>query len=60
MSRLTLEGEYEPPLGPAGKVFDVALGRSIARATVRRLLDALRDALEQWRQEMYARVTIPR
>ena len=59
MSRLTLEGEYEPPFGAAGKLFDVAVGRSIARATVRGLLDVLRGALEQWRQELYARATIP-
>jgi len=43
---LLLEGQYEPPLGPVGAVFDVALGHRIASVTARELLKALRRRLE--------------
>ena len=45
-SSLLLEGTYEPPLGVAGKAFDAALGRTIATATARELLHALRRKIE--------------
>jgi hypothetical protein len=44
--RLVLSGSYRPPYGFAGKAFDAALGRRIAVATVRELLDTLRNELE--------------
>ena len=59
MSRLALEGDYEPPFGAAGKVFDAAVGRTIARVTARHLLDTLRDSLEKWQRDLYAKPTIP-
>jgi len=43
---LLLEGEYEPPLGPVGAVFDAALGHRIATVTARELLKVLRRRLE--------------
>ena len=46
-TRLTLEGTYRAPFGAAGQVFDAVLGRRIARATMRDLLDRLADAMEQ-------------
>lgn len=46
-TRLALEGEYQPPFGPFGLVFDAVLGRRIARATMRELLQRLGDAMEQ-------------
>lgn len=33
-----LRGSYEPPLGAAGKLFDDAVGRSLARHTARQFL----------------------
>jgi hypothetical protein len=49
---LRLSGEYEPPYGPAGKVFDFVLGRSIASATMRNLLDELaQDVENEYREE---------
>ncbi len=44
--RLVLTGSYKPPYGIAGKAFDAAFGKRIAVATVRKLLDTLRDELE--------------
>jgi hypothetical protein len=46
-TRLTLEGTYRPPFGAAGRVFDALLGRRIARATMRDLLERLADAMER-------------
>lgn len=37
-SILELEGEYTPPLGVAGRLFDAAAGRAIASITAQRLL----------------------
>ena len=46
-TRLTLEGTYRPPFGMAGRIFDIVLGRRIARATMCDLLDRLADAMER-------------
>ena len=43
---LVIEGDYEPPGGLAGKVFDAVLGNRIAVATTRNLLDSLRDTAQ--------------
>jgi hypothetical protein len=37
-SILELDGEYTPPLSAAGRIFDAALGRTIAATTAQRLL----------------------
>ncbi len=54
-TRLTLEGTYEPPLGPFGRLFDAVIGRRIARATLRDLLARLGEAMEQREDEFRAR-----
>ena len=58
-SLLTLEGDYHPPFGVAGKVFDAALGKKIASATARQLLATLQNVLEQKQRDDYAPPTIP-
>ena len=40
-SNVELRGGYEPPLGTAGKIFDDAVGRSLARHTARQFLQTL-------------------
>lgn len=45
-SWLMLAGSYEPPFGVVGELFDMAIGKRIAKATARELLERLRDALE--------------
>ncbi len=46
-TRLTFEGAYRPPFGRPGVVFDIVLGRRIARATMSNLLQRIGDALER-------------
>ena len=53
-TRLTLEGAYRPPLGLLGTVFDIMLGRHIARATMNELLDRVARALERREAEYRA------
>jgi hypothetical protein len=48
--RLDLDGSYTPPLWPLGVAFDAALGRHIAEATVRDLLQRFK-----WHCEAAAR-----
>jgi hypothetical protein len=43
---LVVEGDYEPPLGVAGKTFDAIAGQHIARGTLRALLDDFRSVVE--------------
>ena len=43
---LVIEGDYEPPGGLAGKMFDAVIGNRIAVATTRNLLISLRDTAE--------------
>lgn len=45
-SLLALDGIYRPPGGAPGKLFDEAIGYSIARGSARTLLDRLRDGAE--------------
>jgi hypothetical protein len=52
-TRLTLEGTYRPPLGAAGLIFDALVGRRIARASVRDLLERIAAALEA-REDAFA------
>jgi hypothetical protein len=44
--RLVLQGTYDPPLGVAGEAFDALVGRWIAIATARDLLERVREAVE--------------
>ncbi len=43
---LALDGEYEPPLGVAGAVFDLVVGRRIAAATLQALLEDIKRFVE--------------
>lgn len=43
---LTLDGQYEPPLGLIGDAFDAIVGRHIARQTARTLLDEIAIMME--------------
>lgn len=45
-SLVVLEGDYEPPLGAMGKVFDAAVGRKIAEATADELLKTIAERIE--------------
>jgi hypothetical protein len=38
---MRLQGQYDPPFGLAGKIFDVVAGNRIASVTMQRLLDRL-------------------
>lgn len=42
-----LEGQYEPPLGIAGRAFDALVGHRIAEATADQLLHRIRDYVEK-------------
>lgn len=48
---IALRGHYNPPFGIAGKTFDAAVGRQIARATARELLERIRDFVEAQYEE---------
>jgi hypothetical protein len=45
-TNLVLDGTYEPPGGIVGKAFDAVVGRRIAAAAVRALLETLKTGLE--------------
>jgi hypothetical protein len=45
-TEIVLSGEYEPPLGLVGEAFDAVIGKRIAEATAKMLLDTLREELE--------------
>jgi hypothetical protein len=44
-SFIELRGEYEPPLGDAGRLFDAAIGKDVAQRTAQAFLADLRDAV---------------
>jgi len=51
-TRVILNGEYQPPLGRIGVVFDRLIGRWLALATSRDILNRLAQALEtRWTAE---------
>jgi hypothetical protein len=43
---LELKGDYVPPAGAVGRVFDVAFGKSIARETAQNVLRAIARVME--------------
>jgi hypothetical protein len=47
LTQLAIIGDYVPPFGPVGAIFDAAVGRRIAEVTVEELLVNLRTALER-------------
>lgn len=52
--RLLQEGTYTPPFGLAGEAFDALVGRWIAIATARDLLERMREAIEASYREIEA------
>ncbi len=46
-TRVTLDGQYIPPLGVAGRVFDAVAGRWIARFAIERFMDDLTSFVER-------------
>ncbi len=51
-TEVRMEGEYTPPLGAFGTLFDRIVGRHIARRTIERFLDKLRAFIErEWQRE---------
>lgn len=44
---LRIQGSYEPPFGAAGRIFDMLVGRFIARFTLARLLRDLSRTVER-------------
>jgi hypothetical protein len=51
---MTVDGSYDPPFGVAGAVFDRAIGRWIALASLRNLAGRLRNELERRQREWSA------
>ncbi|HET6895797.1 MAG TPA: hypothetical protein VFH72_10495 [Candidatus Baltobacteraceae bacterium] len=55
VTQLRMHGRYEPPLGLFGRIFDLLVGRFLARRTVRRFLNELRVFIEsEWQKERRA------
>jgi len=51
-TEVRMEGEYTPPLGAFGTLFDRIIGRHIAGRTVERFLDKLHAFIErEWQRE---------
>jgi PAS domain S-box-containing protein len=47
LTRLTLDGQYVPPLGIAGRVFDAVLGRRVGQLAMQRLTDEMASFVER-------------
>jgi hypothetical protein len=45
-TEIVLSGEYKPPLGLVGEAFDAVIGKRIAEATAKMLLEMLQQELE--------------
>lgn len=45
-SMLEIKGEYQPPFGIPGQIFDAAIGKRIAAATARVLLEEIRRNID--------------
>jgi nucleotide-binding universal stress UspA family protein len=63
-TRLILDGNYAPPGGPLGVLFDAIGGSRMARATANDLLRRIAGALEDeeilWEKRLAVRRTVPR
>ena len=53
-SKLTISGTYGPPGGVIGAAFDAVLGRRMASASIKALLDTLKTAIETARTQSSA------
>jgi hypothetical protein len=47
VTQLDLQGDYEPPLGPLGRVIDAALGHRVAEASVHRFIEQVGSHLRE-------------
>ncbi len=54
LTQLRLEGQYVPPFGIAGRVFDAALGRRVAQLAIQRLADEMASFVERGEERMRA------
>lgn len=55
LTQLRMEGQYEPPLGFPGRLFDLLVGQHIAGRTIRLFLAELRTFIEaEWEKERVA------
>jgi PAS domain S-box-containing protein len=52
LTTLTLDGQYVPPFGVAGRVFDAILGRRIAQRSIQRLANDMVLFVEQSEERM--------
>lgn len=56
VTELRMEGNYTPPLGALGRLFDRLVGMHIAQRTVNRFLDELGALVErEWQKERESR-----
>ena len=46
-TEMELRGEYTPPLGPVGELFDAMIGKKLADATAAALLGDIKSSLEE-------------
>ena len=52
LTQVRMEGQYQPPFGVLGRLFDVLAGRHIAQRTIRLFLTELRIFIEaEWEKE---------
>jgi hypothetical protein len=54
LCRIDLDGAYQPPFGPAGALFDAAVGKHIAENTVRELLKEVKRFFEAAEREKFS------
>lgn len=54
LTRLTLDGQYAPPPGFVGRLFDAVLGRWLAQLAVRRMVDEMASFVESSEKRMRA------
>jgi hypothetical protein len=48
VTRLTVSGMYEPPLGRVGRQLDAAVMHKVAEATVQELAESIAKRLDDW------------
>lgn len=52
LSKLSLQGTYQPPLGTVGRMLDRALLHRVAEATIKHFVDRIGAAIVGWPQEV--------
>lgn len=51
LTKVTLQGSYEPPLGSLGRTLDRAVLHRVAEATVKHFVDRIGGAIQGWPSE---------